>query len=224
MKKFLSYVFVTALIVFSITGILFYKNTHAREDERFRLYVLGDDLSNGYGLAPEDAFFSRLNEALVKDGYNNIQLINGAITEETAENAIKRLDKIMLVKPHAVILELGYNDFSNGLKTQTIEAHLDKIITFFKEKYIPVLLVGVLPPQGSALEERENFTNMYPRLAKKHNLVLCPNFLKDVLVGRFGTFDYKNFQHDGTHPNAEGVKIMVKNFMPHVKRFFKTME
>ena len=224
MKKFLSFVFVTALTVFSITGILFYHNTHAREDGRFRLYILGDNLSNGYGLAPEDAFYSRLNEALAKEGYNNVQIINGSVTEETAENAVKRLDKIMVLKPHAVILELGYNDFSNGSKAQDIETHLNTIITFFEEKDIPVLLVGVLPPQGSVLEERENFTNMYPRLAEKHKLVLCPNFLKDVLVGRFGTFDYKNFQHDGTNPNAEGVKIMVKNFVPYVKRFFKSME
>lgn len=224
MKKKLSFIFVGCLLVFSVVGFFFYNITQAQEGERFRLYVLGDSLSSGYGLKEEESFCARLGQALVSEGYNNVQVINGSIPGETAENAVKRLDKVMEENPHAVILELGINDFSSDTRSAIIENNLDKIITFFKQKDIPVMLIGMAAPQGSVLGERENFPQIYKRLAKKHKLVLYPYFLTDVLISRFGVFDYKYFQSDGEHPNAEGVMIMTRNIMPYVRRFFKTME
>ena len=224
MKKNLSFVFLGCLLIFSVAGFFFYHRTQAQEGERFRLYVLGDSLSSGYGLKEEESFCTRLGQILMSEGYNNVQVINGSIAGETAENAVRRLDNILGENPHAVILELGINDFSSDVRSEIIERNLDQIITFFKERDIPVLLVGMAAPQGSVLGERENFPKIYQRLAKKHKLVLYPYFLKDVLISRFGVFDYKYFQTDGEHPNAEGVMIMARNIMPYVRRFFKTME
>ena len=224
MKKKLSFISMGCLLVLVLAGFFLYDKTLAQENGRFRLYVLGDSLSSGYGLKEEESFCTRLNQALVSEGYNNVLVINGSVAGETAENAVRRLDKVMEENPHAVILELGINDFSSDVRSEVIEQNLDKIITFFKEKDIPVLLIGMAAPQGSVLGERENFPQIYKRLAKKHKLILYPYFLKDVLVSRFGVFDYKYFQSDGEHPNAEGVMIMARNVLPYVKRFFKTME
>ena len=224
MKKKLSFISVGCLLISLLVGLYIYDKTQAQENGRFRLYILGDSLSSGYGLKEEEAFYTRLEQALASEGYNNVQVINGSTPGETAENAVKRLDKIMEENPHAVILELGINDFSSDIRSAVIEENLDKIITFFKEKDVPVLLVGMAAPPGSVLGERENFPQVYKRLAKKHKLVLYPYFLKDVLISRFGVFDYKYFQPDGEHPNAEGVMIMARNIMPYVKRFFKIME
>ena len=220
----MSFISLGCLLIFFLVGLFVYDKTQAQEDGRFRLYVLGDSLSSGYGLNEEESFCARLSQALVSQGYNNVQVINGSIPGETAENAIRRLDNVMTENPHAIILELGINDFSSDTRSEVIEQNLDKIITFFKEKDIPVLLIGMAAPQGSVLGEREKFPLIYQRLAKKHKLILYPYFLKDVLISRFGVFDYKYLQPDGEHPNAEGVMIMVKNIMPYVKRFFKTME
>jgi acyl-CoA thioesterase-1 len=54
------------------------------------------------------------------------------------------------------------------------------------------------------------FSDIYKRLAEKHDVPLYPVFLDGVAR------DPALNQADGIHPNAKGVEIMVERLMPHV--------
>ena len=58
---------------------------------------------------------------------------------------------------------------------------------------------------------RAAFEELYPRLARKHNVPLYPFFLDGVAGNR------ALFQDDGRHPNARGVEIIVRRMLPAVR-------
>tara|TARA_B110000238_G_C15813898_1_gene305623 strand:- start:10 stop:225 length:216 start_codon:yes stop_codon:yes gene_type:complete len=59
---------------------------------------------------------------------------------------------------------------------------------------------------------KQQFDNIYPELAKKHQLIFMSFFLDDVaLQEEYLLNDYK-------HPNNEGIKIIVNNLFPYIKK------
>ena len=124
MKKILY--LLTALACFLMTNI---PTLHAQEEEEsFRLMVFGDSLSAGYRLQPQEAFYSRLEDALNAKGYDNVKVINASISGNTTAQGLARVDKAIEQKPHAVLLELGINDVLQGLSLQKAEENLEQII------------------------------------------------------------------------------------------------
>jgi acyl-CoA thioesterase-1 len=56
------------------------------------------------------------------------------------------------------------------------------------------------------------FNELYPRLARRHEVVFMPFFLQDVAAE-----PGKN-QADGIHPNAAGYEILAANLLPYVEQ------
>ncbi len=189
------------------------------QEEAFRLVVFGDSLSAGYKLKAEDSFYSQLQKKLIENGYDNVKVINASVAGDTTQRGLNRIDKTLALKPHAVILELGINDALQGVTLKTTQENLQKIIEKFLNKNIPVMLVGMMAPPQASYEGRTSFSNMYKELSDKYNLVLYPFFMEGVIKQTFGVYDMTYLQDDGAHPNAEGVKIMVKNIFPTVENF-----
>lgn len=175
-----------------------------------KIVVLGDSLSAGYGLNVQDAFPSKLAEALKAKG-QAVELINAGVSGDTATGGLDRFDWSVPADADALILELGANDALRGVAPDVTGAALDKILTKVGERKIPVLIAGMKSPPNMGPDYVARFDAIFPELAKKHNALLYPFFLEGVAAN-----DKLN-QRDGMHPNADGVDVIVKGILPKVE-------
>ncbi|MBR5130487.1 MAG: arylesterase [Alphaproteobacteria bacterium] len=187
----------------------------------FKLAVFGDSLSVGYKLPVTDAFYTQLENTLHAKGYKNVSVINFSKSGDTTSDGIKRLSSLISSRPDGVLLELGINDAIRSMPIDGIERNLQRIIERLQKANIPVMLIGMQVPPVNTPSYARAFNNMYQELARKNGLLLCPFFMKDVLVFNFAkkSFDLTYLLSDGIHPNATGVKMMVNNVLPTVIEF-----
>ncbi|MGQ9366373.1 arylesterase [Azospirillum sp. ST 5-10] len=180
-----------------------------------RLLALGDSLTAGYGLPEGEGFTVQLERALREAGHA-VEVINAGVSGDTTAGGLARLDWALADRPDAAIVELGANDMLRGVDPAAVLANLDAILERLKARGIPVLLAGMRanPSLGRAYTER--FDAIYPDLAARHDVALYPFFLEGVAT------DPALNQGDGIHPNATGVREIVRRLVPHVARFIDT--
>ncbi|MDR2902738.1 MAG: arylesterase [Lactobacillales bacterium] len=212
-------------LIFILVSFLFSAPVRAQEAP-FRIIVFGDSLSAGYNLSAADSFYGQLEKALTDKGYLDVKVINASKNGETTRGALQRINTVVGHNPDTVLLELGINDAFRKTPVKTIEGNLEKMITTFKSKNIPILLIGMQAPPILPADYRKDFENMYANLAKKHNVTLYPFFMKGIFSSTFGVPGMlsKYVMADGAHPTAEGVGIMVKNLMPTLEKFLAQFE
>lgn len=201
-----------ALIALSLYGIASLGHTTESSSSQKKpiIVALGDSLTAGYGLDAKDSFPAQLEAELRKE-FPDIQVINAGISGNTADDGLARLDQVLAAKPHLVIVALGENDaLRHYPTTQTYQA-LARILDRLKQNNIKILLAGMkipyhINPQSKAFE------SIYPRLAKEFDVPLMPFFLEDVALKPSLNLP------DGIHPNAQGIRTVVKNILPFVKK------
>jgi acyl-CoA thioesterase-1 len=181
-----------------------------------KLVALGDSLSAGYNLPGSAAFPAVLEQALRQKGIA-VEIVNAGVSGDTTQGGLERLDWSVPDGTDGVILELGANDALRGQDPGQAEKNLDAIITRLKERNIPVLLAGMYAPRNLGEAYVAMFDGMYPRLAQKHGLILYPFFLEGIAG------DAALNLPDRLHPNAEGVRVIVRNILPTVERFLATL-
>ena len=104
-----------------------------------------------------------------------------------------------------------------GLPLEMTKNNIDEIITIIKQADSDVILAGMQIYNNLGKEYVQGFSNIYPELAAKHNLLLIPFFLDKVA----GITDLN--QNDMIHPNAKGYEIIVeKNILPIVNNYLQT--
>ena len=175
-----------------------------------KIVVLGDSLTAGYGLAPDQSFPAQLEDAL-RDQIIAVQIVNAGVSGDTTAGGLARLDWVLKDQPDAVIVELGANDGLRGLDPDETYANLKAIVTRLRENGIPVLIAGMLAPPNLGKEYGEEFNAIYPRLAAEYDVLLYPFFLEGVAGNP------ELVQSDGLHPTAEGIAVIVQRIEPYVK-------
>jgi acyl-CoA thioesterase I len=174
------------------------------------IVALGDSLTAGLGVREEKAYPAVLAEKLKANGYA-YQVVNAGVSGETSSGALSRLEWIVSsLNPDIVILETGANDGLRGIDPKLLEANLDEICTRLKEKKIEVLLAGMQMLPNLGPDYTSAFSSIYPRIARKHNLVFMPFMLEEVA----GNPSLN--QPDRLHPTAEGYAKIVENIYPFV--------
>jgi acyl-CoA thioesterase-1 len=176
-----------------------------------KLAILGDSLTAGYGMKPEQAFPVRLEAALEAVG-RNVTVINHGVSGDTTAGGLERVDWMMGDKPDIVLVELGANDALRGLDAGAAERNLDAILAKLKATGVTVWLAGMLAPRNFGPEYAREFDAIYPRLADKYKVPLYPFFLDGVAQ------DPALNQADGVHPNAKGVDLIVDRILPFVTK------
>ena len=174
------------------------------------LLVLGDSLTAGLGLEPQDAFPAKL-EAALKPRHPDLIIVNAGVSGDTAADGLARLDWALADDVGGLIVGLGANDALRGLDAAQTETALDGILTKAQQRNLPVLILGMRAPPNMGPDYVARFDGLYPRLAEKHGALLYPFFL-DGVAANVGLN-----QADGMHPNASGVDAIVLKAMPLVE-------
>ena len=176
-----------------------------------RLVALGDSLTAGYGLPPEQGFTIVLEKALKARGYD-VQVVNAGVSGDTTAGGRARLEWTLGDRPDAMIVELGANDMLRGIDPAVARGNLDAILKAVTARKIPVLLTGMLASGTYGKAYVERFNSIYPDLAQTYGVPLYPFFLDGVAT------DARMNQGDGIHPNAAGVHKIVEGILPYVTR------
>jgi acyl-CoA thioesterase-1 len=166
-----------------------------------RIVFLGDSLTAGLGLQPEQSIPSLIRVHLQHDGYK-YQVVNAGVSGDTSAGGLRRLNWSLEGPVEILVIELGANDGLRGLPVAEMKRNLDEIITTAKQRRITVVLTGMEAPPNYGPAYTSEFRQVFSDLAKQHDVVFVPFFL-DGVAGNPGLN-----QGDGIHPNPEGAQVV----------------
>ena len=153
-------------------------------ENSFRILVLGDSLTEGYGVSAQQAFPSllekKLNLEFSSDKNNTYEIINAGISGSTSSGGVSRIEWLLKSKPDFLILALGGNDGLRGVPVEETKNNLEKIILAAKSKDIPTLLAGMKMPPNYGIEYTREFSKQFEDLANQENVPLIPFLLEGV--------------------------------------------
>lgn len=168
---------------------------------------LGDSLTEGQGVAPEQAWPSVLERRLRTSGHPGARVVNAGISGSTSASAVSRLKWQLRAQPDLLILALGANDGLRGVDLAATRRNLDEAITLARDAGVRVVLAGMqLPPNYGPAYTRD-FRALFVELAKQHEIALIP-FLLEGVAAR----PELNLA-DGIHPNARGYERVAENVL-----------
>ncbi len=192
--------------------VLFAQGTAVK---KFKILILGDSLTEGYGVEKEDAFPSRL-EVSLKQWQDRFQVLNGGSSGSTSASGVRRLKWYAKGEPNLVILALGSNDGLRGVKPDETRKNVEAALQFCREKKWPVILAGLKVPPNYGSEYATAFEKIYPTLAAKYQIPLIDFLLEGVA----GESDLN--QADGLHPNEKGHERIAENLFRFLKPILNT--
>jgi len=174
------------------------------QEESQKIVIIGDSLTEGYGVNEQQNYPTLVEEMLKKSGYPTITVINAGSSGSTSNTAVTRLNWHLKQKPSLVVLALGANDGLRGYPVVQLEKNLESAIKVCKKNKIPLLLVGMKVPPNYGKKYQKQFNSVFPTLAKRHHLP----FIEFLLEGVAG--NPKLNLPDGIHPNSKGYEIVAK--------------
>lgn len=174
------------------------------------LIVLGDSLTEGYGVAKESAFPALLEKKIQAQG-GNWKVVNAGVSGSTTASALSRTKWVFKSKPELLILCLGANDGLRGLKVAESKKNLAEAIEYAQSQKVPVVLGGIYVPPNYGEKYAKEFRAMYEDLAKKYKLTFMPFLLEGV-----GGQSKLNLP-DGIHPNEKGHEIIADHVYKAIK-------
>jgi acyl-CoA thioesterase-1 len=175
-----------------------------------RVVALGDSLTAGLGLAPEDAYPSLL-QARLRDHGLAVDVVNAGVSGDTSAGGLRRLDWSLDGSVRVLIVALGGNDGLRGLPPEQLRNNLATIIVRAQARRVTVILAGMEAPPNLGRLYSTAFRQVYRDLANQYRVALLP-FLLDGVAGN-GSLN----QGDGVHPNTAGTRKVADNLWPLVE-------
>ena len=167
------------------------------------ILVLGDSLSQGFGLEPNQAYPMLLAKKLSAAGLN-FRVTNASAAGGTTEGGLERLPGHLTRRIDIFILELGINDAFRGEQVAQIQNNLQKIIDKVKAKNpnVRVVIAGLQLPNYTAEDYVSAFGRIFVDLAARNGATLVPYLLQGVAGNPSLNLP------DEIHPNAGGQKVL----------------
>lgn len=175
----------------------------------------GDSLTEGYGLAPDEALPVVLERMLREEGIP-ATCRNFGVSGETFEDGLDRVRGVVEARPDAVVLAFGANDCFTGDPVPVIRSHAEGVIETLLAPGLPVLLVGVTAHPEIGAIPQEAFDSLFGELAEKYGLPLFPDILAPYYADPSLTL------LDGLHPNAAGVEAIARALLPQAAELAQT--
>ena len=182
---------------------------------RFVLVMLGDSLTQGYGLARDQALPRQMQRLFDADGVR-VEVRNRGVSGETSAEGLKRFDSAV-AGGDGVVIQFGGNDMLRGRPPSLIRADLSAMIVRARARQLWVGLVGLKAPAIAGGVYREAFDRTFRELASDHNAPLYPFFF-DGLVDPHTGLGRSEFFLDRVHPNARGIGVVATGLTKWLKR------
>src|SRR5438105_14294862 len=146
-----------------------------------RILVLGDSLSEGFGLRQSEAYPALLIDKLHAASLS-FEITNASASGGTTEGGLRRLPPHLKRKIDIFILELGINDAFRGVPIDEIRSNLQAIIDKVKARnpHVRIVICGMQLPNYDADNYLFAFGKMFGDLATKNNAAIVPYLLQGV--------------------------------------------
>lgn len=174
-------------------------------EQPITILALGDSLTEGLGVAENEAYPAQLEAALKQAGYVNAKVINSGLSGETSSGLVNRLDWVLKTKPDITILTTGANDAMRGIEVPTIDKNIRTTIKRLQDEGSVVILGGMQIYDNLGDDYVKSFSAIYPKIAKDTGVAFIPFFLEGV------GGDRSLNQADAIHPTKEGYNRIVNN-------------
>jgi acyl-CoA thioesterase-1 len=166
------------------------------------ILVMGDSLSAGYGIRPEQAWPSLLTKRLIEK-HLDYSVANLSISGETTAGGRSRLAPALRQhKPAVVVIALGANDGLRGLPLTQMRDNLNAMIDAAQASGAKVLIAGMrLPPNYGPYAEE--FLSSFAKIARSKKAGLLEFLLEPVATRP------ELFQSDSLHPTADAQPLIL---------------
>jgi acyl-CoA thioesterase-1 len=165
-----------------------------------RIVVLGDSITAGYGLDPQEAFPALLQKKIDAAGLP-YTVTNAGVSGDTTAGGLRRIAWALGQQgAEVLVIALGGNDGLRGIQPEQTRENLAGIIDKARTKNprMKVVVAGMQMPDNMGAEFTTKFKALYPEVAKEKQAALVPFLLEGV-----GGSEELN-QEDRIHPTAEG--------------------
>ena len=172
--------------------------------------ALGDSLTSGPGLKPEETYPALVQRRIASEG-REYRVINAGVTGDTSSDALVRFDSALVPDTRIVIIAIGGNDGLRGVPVATLERNLSTMIERAQARGIAVLLCQMEAPPLRGISYSIDFHRVFTRLADRYRVPLVPFLLLGILGN--DNLDL----NDTLHPNATGHKVIADSIWPHLR-------
>lgn len=178
------------------------------------ILVMGDSLSAGYGIRPEQAWPALLGTRL-SDKRLDYSVANLSISGETTAGGRSRLTSALKAyQPAIVVIALGANDGLRGLPLAQMRDNLNAMLEASRSAGARVVLAGMrLPPNYGPYAA--DFHNSFIDIAKAKKAPLIDFLLEPVAANP------RYFQSDNLHPLAEAQPLILDHVWPAIAPLLK---
>ena len=200
----------SALFTIAIAAFPFFTSTVGATE---RIVFLGDSLTAGYGLDPDQAYPALIGERLENAGLDAV-VVNAGVSGDTSAGGLRRLQwSLGTGKTDILVVALGGNDGLRGFPPGELQSNLTAIIAQARDTNpaIHILLAGMRMPASMGESYQKAFAAVYPQVAEETGVTLIP-FLLEGVAG-----DPKLNLPDRIHPNEEGQAVIAETVWPFIK-------
>jgi acyl-CoA thioesterase-1 len=178
------------------------------------ILVIGDSLSAGYGIRPEQAWPALLGQRLAEKRLD-YSVANLSISGETTAGGRARLGPALQQhKPAIVVIALGANDGLRGLPLKQMRDNLNSMVDSARASGAKIMLAGMrLPPNYGPYASE--FHTSFADIARQKKTVLL-DFLLEPVAGRPDLF-----QADNLHPLAAAQPLILDHVWPALAPLLK---
>ena len=174
--------------------------------------VLGDSISAGYGIEPQQAWVNLLQKRLNQQYPKQHKVVNASVSGETTSGALARLPKLLQThKPNVVLIELGGNDGLRGQPPLMIQKNLAQLIQQSQKANATVVVLGMKMPPNYGTAYSKAFESNYKMVSQQYKVKLLPFFLEGVAGNK------SLMQKDLVHPNGKAQPILLNLAYPYIK-------
>jgi acyl-CoA thioesterase-1 len=174
------------------------------------IVALGDSLTAGFGLAPDQAWPALVEARIRREGYP-YRIVNAGVSGDTSAGGLRRVDWVLRARPEIAVVALGANDGLRGQEPGETRANLEAIVARLQSAGVRVLLAGMRLPPNYGAERARAFTAVFADVARRAQVPLMP-FLLDGVAADPGL----NLG-DGIHPNAAGHRVIAERVWPFLR-------
>lgn len=183
-----------------IAGTAFLLMQNAAAQGATHIVAFGDSNTAGYRVSRAQAYPAQLQNTLRAKGYD-VKVENQGRNGDTTAGALARFDSAIGPDTKIAIVEFGINDVRHGASQATVRARLGKIIQALRARHIEVLLIGSGPMKLGDVAKANGVVYVQWNAGRGKQLRIP----------------------DGSHLNAQGYAIVVRQMLPAVETLLKRL-